>query len=197
LGCPPCFSLDQASSWGQDLPKFPQILLWAAYWPTSSPYSSHLISKPKISFFFPIRLGHNTNWTMTQNGHLMAHSTLTFSGISITFANALESGRRFPMSRPSLTSALNLSVPLDPLPKSFWLQRPQPPSLTPTLSLLSIPLMSLCPIRHGLPLFSHWPLPFLPPLLPPLPPPLLPPLPPLLPPLPFPSPLPTQNHQIP
>jgi hypothetical protein len=59
---------------------------------------------------------------MTQNGCLTARLTLTFSGISITSANALESERRFPMSRPSLTSALNhLSVPLASLPKSFWL----------------------------------------------------------------------------
>jgi hypothetical protein len=33
------------------------------------------------------------------------------------------------MSRPSLTSALNLSIPLDPLPKSFWLWGTHAPSL--------------------------------------------------------------------
>jgi hypothetical protein len=54
------------------------------------------------------------------------------------------------------------------------------------LSFLLIPLMNLCPIRHGLPLFNHWP--------PPLLPLLLPPLPPLLPPIPLPPALlPTQN----
>jgi hypothetical protein len=128
------------------------------YWPTSSPYSSHLISKPKNSFFFPIRLGHNINWTMTQNGHLVAHSTLTFSVISITSASALESGRRFLMSRPSLTSALNfLSLPFAPLLRSFCLQKLQLPSLILTLSLLLILLMNFHLIRHEPLLFSSRP----------------------------------------
>jgi hypothetical protein len=132
----------------------------------------------------------------------MAHSTLTFSGISKTSVNALESGRTFHRSRLSLTSALNLpSVPLALLPRSFWLQRLQLPSMTPMLSL-SIPLMRLHPIRHGLPLFIRWPTPLRPlislPLLPPLTLPLLLPLPPLLPLLPLPlTLLPTQNHWIP
>jgi hypothetical protein len=67
-GCPPHSSSYWVSPWGLDLPKFPQILLWDAFWPTSSLYGCHLISKPKNSFFFLIRLGHNTNWTMTLDG---------------------------------------------------------------------------------------------------------------------------------
>jgi hypothetical protein len=51
---PTIFFSDQISPWGLDLPKFPQTLLWVAYWPTSSPHGSHLISKPKNSFFSPI-----------------------------------------------------------------------------------------------------------------------------------------------
>jgi hypothetical protein len=47
-----------------------------------------------------------------------------------TFVNALENKRRALMSRPSLTSTLSLlSVPLAPLPKSFWLWGAHAPSL--------------------------------------------------------------------
>jgi hypothetical protein len=42
-GHPPYSSSDCISSWGLDLLKFPQTLLWAVYWPTSSPYGSRLI----------------------------------------------------------------------------------------------------------------------------------------------------------